>query len=199
MRYRFAAVLAAVILSAGPAAAHETKPAGPLRVAVGWSTEPPYAGLANAVEVTVTDAAGRPATDASLNVVVTFGPRSSSALPLAATPGTPGRYAVTLVPTRPGDYAFRVTGQAAGQAVDLNYTSREKMIEPVLSSGSAQFPSREPSAAELASRTQRLSSRVDSALADAARARLETKVVAVAALLALVLSVVSLRRRKTDA
>ncbi len=199
MRCRFVVLLACAWLFAGPAAAHETKAAGPVQVNAGWSSEPPYAGIANAVEVTVTDSSGGPVTDAALTVVVSFGPPSSGPLTLGAAPGAPGKYQAALIPTRPGDYGFRVSGQAAGQQLDLSYSSADKKIDRVLTAGTAQFPSRDPSAAELATRTQRLSTRLDSANAAVARARLETKVVAVVAGAALLVALLSARRRRASA
>ena len=55
--------------------AHVTRTVGPYTVTLGWVDEPPFAGVKNAVEIGVTDAAGNPVTDLGTapEVQVTFG------------------------------------------------------------------------------------------------------------------------------
>ena len=67
-------VLASVVPGAGTAVAHEEKRVGPLALEAGWLQEPAYAGLPNAVEVTL-NRGNAPVGKASLTVEVAFGAR----------------------------------------------------------------------------------------------------------------------------
>jgi len=95
-------------------------------------------------------------------------------LPLHAafgkTYGTPGEYDSALTPTRPGTYAFHLTGSIAGQNIDETFTSSEKTFSNVADAGAIQFPAKDPSNGELAAKLTNLDPRIASLQAAQAQA-----------------------------
>jgi hypothetical protein len=170
-----AALLAAV---PGSAQAHVTEQAGPLEVTLGWGDEPPLVGFENFVEVEVADGSGSPVGGPadSLEVEVSFGDRRL-ALPLEAGE-VPGTFAAVIVPTRPGTYAFHLTGEVDGQEIDLESTCSEQSFECVGPASDAQFPVADPSLGEVAEGLAREGPRVD----DAADTADGAKTIAIAAI-----------------
>ncbi|MDP8938234.1 MAG: hypothetical protein M3O23_10995 [Actinomycetota bacterium] len=161
--------LAAVLALAGatPAVGHEEAAVGGFRLAVGWGDEPAYTGVMNGVQVTISEAdSGAPVTDVgdSLKVEVIKG-SDRITLPLDANfgggSGTPGDYRARLTPTRPGTYTFRFFGTIRGQAVDQSFTSSQTTFDEVEDAASVQFPAKDPSTGQLATRVDRESSRLD--------------------------------------
>lgn len=156
--------LTAVLAVAGsvPAGAHEPRATGGFRFVVGWGDEPAYTGFKNSVQVTVSEASGgAPVTDLgdSLKVEVSKGSERTT-LPLEANfrvggAGTPGDYRAWLIPTRPGAYTFRLTGSVRGQAVDESFTSSPTTFDEVVDVAEIQFPAKDPSTGELATRIER--------------------------------------------
>ena len=128
-RGRMATAVVAVgiaLIAASPAWAHDTKPVGQLRISFGWGDEPPFTGVKNFVEVEVADAAGRPIADlhGEIRAEVSFGDQRVE-LPLVPDE-EPGRFSAALIPTRPGTYAFRITGNVRGRAVDVGATCSDR-------------------------------------------------------------------------
>lgn len=150
-----------------PALAHEERATGQLQFVVGWGDEPAYTGFKNSVQVTVSEADdGSPVTDlgGSLQVEVIKGAERIT-LPLEANfgvggSGTPGDYRAWLTPTRPGTYTMRLFGTVGGQAVDESFTSSETTFDEVQDVASIQFPAKDPSTGELATRMDREVSRL---------------------------------------
>ena len=159
------------VSGATAALAHEERTAGRIGFVIGWGEEPPYTGLKNSVEVRVFEADGTPITDlgnalkvevikgsekVTMSLEPTFGPAAS---------GAPGTYRAWLTPTRPGAYTFRLTGNLRGQAVDETFTSSPTTFDEVQEASSIQFPAKDPSPGQLATRLDReiprLSTRTD--------------------------------------
>src|SRR5439155_2089312 len=140
-RIAAAAAVAAVVLgAASPASAHEHRTVGRYELEVGWASEPTYAGVQNAVQVTITDAKGTPVDDLGdpgLTVTVSTGTATSDPLSLGLSfdpdsgEGTHGQFLAAVIPTRPGEYTFHVTGSIKGQAVDEKFTSGDTTFAPV--------------------------------------------------------------------
>jgi hypothetical protein len=178
------------VLTLAPAAtapAHVRKAAGALRVELGWADEPAYAGARNAVEVRVADRAGAPVADprAALRAEVRFG---AARRELALKPaGEPGAFAAAIVPTRPGVYAFHVTGALRSRQLDVAATCSERTFHCVESAGPLQFPLAEPSAGDLDRKLARTLARAERAEADAER----SQTLAIAALAASVLALLA--------
>lgn len=147
----------------GFATAHEERRVGKISVEVGWLQEPAYAGLPNAVEVSVREGA-EPSEDAVLTAVVFFGDPNSAtrtdALPLNPAAEAPGEYHAFVIPTRPGTYSFEIAGKVGGKKIDESFTSGEQSFEDVVSPGEAQFPEQDPTQGELAERLERIDARI---------------------------------------
>lgn len=156
-------------LSAGGAAAHVIEHAGTYTVALGWQHEPAYVGAQNAVQVIVTDGAGKAVTDLGaedLTVVVSTGGQQSAALTFdsgfdADTGlGTPGEYDAQLFPTSPGDYTFHLKGTIHGAKIDVTETSSDTTFNSVTGTTDVEFPVKLPSMAEVVTRLDRVDTRI---------------------------------------
>jgi hypothetical protein len=162
------------VAGAVPASAHEPRAAGPVRFVVGWGDEPAYTGFKNSVQVTITEAnGGTPITDVadSLKVEVTKG-SDTMTVPLVANFrvgafGTPGDYRAWLTPTRPGAYTFRITGTIHGQTVNESFSSSSTTFNDVEDVASIQFPAKDPTTGQIATRIDREVPRMGSAVREA--------------------------------
>ncbi len=164
------------LIVAVTALAHVQLQAGSYRIALGWASEPTYAGELNAIQVLVSDASGNAVTDlgpSDLQVVVSVAGQTSQPLTFAPAfdqaeaVGTPGDYRAPLIPTVPGDYTFHLTGTIHGQAVDATATSSDSTFDSVQDPSAVQFPNQVPTGAELATRIQSVDARVASAQSSA--------------------------------
>ncbi|HEX2053572.1 MAG TPA: hypothetical protein VHJ78_07615, partial [Actinomycetota bacterium] len=93
-----------------------------------------------------------------LKVEVSFGDQKTSPLALEPAFGSPGEYRANLIPTRGGDYTFRFFGTINGQPYDQSYTSGEQTFDSPRNPADVSFPAKDPTAGELASRIEQLSS-----------------------------------------
>ena len=184
--HRPARAMANAILAIGlaslatPVAAHIVKQVGPYTVALGWVHEPTYVGQLNAVQVVIKDARGNPVSDLSaddLKVVVSTAGQQSDPMALAPTfdedtgLGIPGDYEAPLIPTSPGDYTFHVTGTIHSTKIDETATSSDTTFDAAVDPGPIQFPGKLPQVSDIATRLERVDSRVQAQLtaADAAK------------------------------
>jgi hypothetical protein len=163
------AVLAALLVAPATALGHTVQHAGPYTLEIGWRIEPTYVAVPNAVSVTITDAAGKPVNDLGaddLHVVVTTANTPSPDLSFEPgfdpeeLEGPLGEYDAAIVPTAPGDFTFHITGSIHGQKVDVTVSSGDETFDPVKESTNLQFPTKLPSVAEVATRLDRIDSRV---------------------------------------
>src|SRR5215213_5284852 len=168
-------LMAALTLTgAAPVSAHEPRTEGGLRFVVGWGDEPAYTGFKNSVQVTITEVSGGAAvTDIgdSLRVEIIKGSEKMTA-PLVANFrvgafGTPGDYRAWLTPTRPGSYTFRVNGSIRGQNVDQSFSSSPTTFNEVEDVANIQFPAKDPTTGQLATRVDREVPRLEAAVAEA--------------------------------
>jgi hypothetical protein len=164
MRVTMAALAAATLASfPSTALAHEEVKVGKVALEVGWVQEPAFAGLPNAVEVSVRRGAAS-VRNAALTAVVVFGDPDSTtrtdALPLDPVADAPGEYRAFVIPTRPGTYTFEITGKVGGKRIDETFTSGEKSFDEVLNPGEAQFPEQDPTQGEIAERLERIDARI---------------------------------------
>jgi len=192
--------LALPLVILNTATAHEEWKVGSYQLAVGWADEPTFVGFKNAVEVLLKDAKGKPVLNLgdTLKVEVIFGDQKSGLLPFEPAFdveegfGTPGDYQASLIPTRPGTYTFHFVGSIKGQKVDQTFTSSEKTFDSPRAPSEVEFPAKDPSTADLASRVERLSPRVDTAQAAATAGQAAAAQARVLSVVAVVLGVVSL-------
>lgn len=145
---------------AGSALAHERRKVGPVQMVVGWLNEPAYAGFLNAVQLRVSDETG-PITDVgdALKVEVTFGNQKVGPLAMAAAFGSSGGYRSAMVPTRPGTCTFRFVDTVKGQQIDQSFTSSERTFDSPKETADIEFPVKDPSRGQLASRADRIEPR----------------------------------------
>lgn len=165
---------------------------------MGWGEEPPRVGAANSVEVTVTDRHGDPVEvpAGALSAEVVYG-SAAVTLPLNPTP-VPGKVEARLTPTRPGTYAFNVSGSIDGQPLDVGATCSESTFECVETAAATEFPVSDPSAGELAQRLSSEADRVEEAGDRADGARTLALVALAVAAAALATSIWAARRRGGD-
>jgi hypothetical protein len=191
--------VAALLALAGPAGAHVERSSGPFRLTLGWVDEPPLSGEANAVEVGVSGAGGGPlAVPAGALSVEVSSAGATTTLPLVPADEGDGLRAV-IVPTRPGTYAFHVTGTIRGKPVDARAACGGATFDCVTDASEVQFPAKDPSPGEVAQRLERELPRAEAAADDADSARTLAVVALVVAVLSLTLAIVMgvrLRRRR---
>jgi len=159
-----------VLGATAPAFAHVEKAVGKYKLTVGWGDEPVYSGFRNSVQVIVADSKGKPVADLgdSLKVTVSFSGQTVS-LPLETTfdpdsgEGTPGDYRAWFIPTRPGDYTFTFTGSIHGQKVNQSFSSSPTTFDTVKAPSDVEFPAKDPSNGDLATRLVAVDGRVSAA------------------------------------
>jgi hypothetical protein len=164
MRAALAALIGAAALSfPGLASAHEEKQVGKVTLEIGWAQEPAFAGLPNAVQLSLR-MGEEPVEKAALTAVVVFGEPDATTrtdpLPLDPVAGAPGEYRAFVIPTRPGTYTFEITGKVGGKNIDETFTSGKQTFDEVLNPGEAQFPEQDPTQGELAERLERIDARI---------------------------------------
>lgn len=173
MRRLAAAIGLMLVTATGAIDAHDKHPAGRFQLTIGWQDEPAFTGSKNAVSVAIADARGGPAPDlagAALSVEVSFGD-ARVVLPLNPVWGRPGEFRAWLIPTRPGTYAFHITGRIKDQTVDVQSTCSEKTFNCVSDASELQFPAKDPSTGQLADSVSRALPRADRAVSAASSAR----------------------------
>ena len=188
-----AATAALTIVPAAPAFAHVEETQGDITIAVGFATEPAYAGQPNAVQLLVSRNE-QPVTDLApgdLTAEIVFGGQTTT---VAANPefevgewGTPGDYRAPFIPTQPGTYTFHVTGSVDGTDVDFSTTSGPKTFSDVVDPAEAMFPPVEaPSSADLAAKISAEAARTTGRGLGAERRRHRPELAIAAAIVAIV-------------
>jgi hypothetical protein len=206
--------LAAIVVPAAPAAAHEQRDVGDLSLVVGWSGEPTYAGFLNEVQLIISRRAagggeeGPPVEDADIQVEVLFGgedaEQATQPLPLEPAFDTPGEYLAPIIPSRPGTYSFHFTGTAGGQEIDEVFTSGPDTFSDVEVPADISFPAQDPTAGDLAravaetqSDAREMRAVVEDAESQASSARTMALVGIVVGVLGLIVAGVALVRRRS--
>lgn len=166
-----AACAGLVLLTAGPASAHEGRQVGDVVMVVGWGSEPTYAGYLNSAAVRFSEPGpteeeeGPPISDADVEVEVLFGDETSGTttgpLPMEEAFSEPGLFEADMIPTRPGTYTYVITGTVAGQEINEVFTSSEDTFSDVSVPGDIQFPEKDPTAGELAQAVEQLNAEAD--------------------------------------
>jgi hypothetical protein len=195
-----------LVFSPAAASAHQEFTIGPVHLAVGFGTEPAYAGQLNSVQILAEDQ-GKPVTDLAtpLMVDVSFGSASQS---FTVEPdfevgefGTPGDYRAWFFPTQVGSYTFHVTGTIGGRKIDVTATSGPKTFSDVLDPAEAQFPpTNAPTDQELAAKLDRETPRLASAASAASDAAAQARTIGVIGIvvgaIGLIVAAVALTRRR---
>jgi hypothetical protein len=201
-------------LLAAPASAHEERTVGKYHFVVGFGDEPTYAGEKNSVILLLSDANDKPVTDLTDTLKVAVSTGSAEPLNLSMEPnfevgefGTPGDYRAWFIPTAPGSYSFHFTGTIKGQKVDQTFKSGPTTFDEVKDPAEIQYPVKQPTGGQLATRADRETARVNAALtaerdqanSDAASARTLAIIGLVVGALGLVVGVVALMRGRRSA
>ena len=155
-----------------PVLGHERLVVGRFRLTIGWGEEPPFTGSKNFVAVAVSDAAGAPVTDSggSLAVEVSFGDQRL-VFSLQPAAERKGEFRAWLVPTRAGTYTFHITGKLRNQMIDTKATCSDSTFECVTDIAEIEFPTKDPSAGQLAERISREVPRAERAIEKATTAQ----------------------------
>jgi hypothetical protein len=211
-----AATMAALLvpLLAAPASAHEERTVGKYHFVVGFGDEPTYAGEKNSVILLLSDANDKPVTDLTDTLKVAVSTGTAEPLNLSMEPnfevgefGTPGDYRAWFIPTTPGAYSFHFTGSIKGQRVDQTFKSGPTTFDEAKDPAEIQYPVKQPTGGQLATRADRETARIDTALAaerdqaksDAASARTLAIIGLVVGALGLVAAVAALARGRRPA
>jgi hypothetical protein len=154
--------IALVLTAIGtPAAlAHEERTVGKYHFAVGFGSEPAYAGYPNSAQLLLADASDKPVTDLGDTVKVQVR-QGTAQTTLSLEPdfevgefGTPGDYRAWFIPTAAGAYTFHFTGTIHGQRISQSFTSSPTTFDVVQDATGVEFPAKAPT-------TQQLSQRID--------------------------------------
>jgi hypothetical protein len=211
-----ASTLAALLvpLFAAPASAHEERTVGKYHFVVGFGDEPTYAGEKNSVILLLSDAKDKPVTDLTDTLKVAVSTGSAEPLNLSMEPnfevgefGTPGDYRAWFIPTTPGAYTFRFTGTIKGQKIDQTFKSGPTTFDEAKDPAEIQYPVKQPTGGQLATRADRETARVDAALtaerdqanSDAASARTLAVIGLIVGALGLIAAIVALARVRRPA
>jgi len=206
-----AATLAGLLipLLAGPASAHEERRVGKYHFVVGFGDEPTYAGEKNSVILLLSDANDKPVTDLTDTLKVAVSTGSAEPLQLSMEPnfevgefGTPGDYRAWFIPTTPGAYSFHFTGSIKGQKVDQTFKSGPTTFDEAKDPAEIQYPVKQPTGGQLATRADRETARINAALTeernqakdDAASARTLAIIGLIVGALGLIAAIVALTR-----
>jgi hypothetical protein len=156
----FAIVVSSFGINSNVALGHERRVVGPYTFVVGWLNEPAYVNAINSLDLTVTETNGGKAIeglDKTLKADLTFGGiTSAQPLTLAARFGMPGHYSGYVLPTRVGDYTFRITGTVGATNVDEKFESGPGRFGSIESTDPLQYPQKLVSNTDLAARLDQL-------------------------------------------
>ncbi len=156
-------LLLATVALPGTASAHETRElaGGKYQAVVGFLDEPAVENQMNGLDLTVTSKTeqvdGKPkpieGLEKTLQAQVIYGGGAQTMdLTVERRFGQPGKYAAHFMPTRPGDYTFRVYGEIEGQRIDERFSSSPTTFSSVEPLAELQFPQQVSVPADLQSR-----------------------------------------------
>ncbi|MEX2274222.1 MAG: hypothetical protein WEA10_01460 [Actinomycetota bacterium] len=191
-----------------PAWAHEDRGIGDHEFVVGFGTEPAYSGFPNSVQMVISHHDGEPVNEieGKLQAEVTLGETSETyEFEPNFVPGVfgeQGDYRAWFVPSRSGQYTFRVFGTMEGEKVDEEFTSGPDTFSDVVDTSAASFPVQDPSTGELAEKTDRENTRLEAQVAtaqdDASSARTVGMIGIIVGAAGLILAGVALTRRRKN-
>lgn len=159
-------VVASLLLSSGPANAHERRNVGPYQFVVGWLNEPAFAGQLNAATVRISDTRENPAKaveglEKALRIEVVQGGLAPFTGSVRAVFGQPGLYALDMYPTVAGQYRYKVTGTIGSTSVNETFESGPTTFNDVQETSPLQYPSKVPTGDDLTTRLAGIQSSID--------------------------------------
>lgn len=151
----------AILTVPGSASAHEKRQVGKYTFEVGWAIEPTLVNNANSLFLKVEETqSGQVVKDLEKTLkaeIIVGGGAKKRELPLELSDEEPGVYQSPVIPTRAGDYAFRLFGTINGQTVNETFESGPRTFESVEDVSELQFP-------DIVSGSESGSGRADTAL-----------------------------------
>jgi hypothetical protein len=141
----------ALVLVAAPVLAHEGREVGDYRIIFGWRIEPAYAGVFNGPELIIahrTNGTPLEGAEQTAQLSVTFG-QAAMQLRLYPVPNEPGHYSADMIPSRPGDYEFHLTGKLGDADVHEVFNSVDGEFSPVELATDIVFPPAQDAAIEV--------------------------------------------------
>lgn len=152
----FAALLAAGGLAPAALDAHEQREIadGQYHVVVGFLNEPAVQGELNgiSVRISVNDPEATPAAEGEeverapvegLETSLTFEiiyEDQTAELPVETVFRDPGHYVAYVIPTEPGVYSFRISGEIDGVAIEETFTAGPETFSEVAPRADLEFP-----------------------------------------------------------
>ena len=201
-----ALALLTMVILAVPAWAHEGRGVGDHEFVVGFGTEPAYSGFPNSVQLLISHHDGEPVNEieGKLQVEIVFGDASQTydfePNFVPGEFGEEGDYRAWFIPSRSGQYTFRIFGTMEGEKVNETFTSGPDTFGDVEDTSTASFPVQDPSTGELAAKAERdntrLTAEVATAQDDASSARTVGMIGIVVGAVGLVLAGVALATRR---
>ncbi|HEU5012939.1 MAG TPA: hypothetical protein VFT66_10370 [Roseiflexaceae bacterium] len=158
MKHRFRQVSVSLLLvlivsamTAGVASAHGHTEVGNYELVIGFHNEPAYQGEPNGLDLFVTNKQTGEKINGledTLKAEIIFG---GSKKELTITPqfGQDGAYTAYILPTKEGDYTWRIFGTIQDTPVDVSMTSSPTTFGSVEAKSAVAFPEAEVSAADL--------------------------------------------------
>lgn len=149
-----AATMIGLLLASLPAlaSAHESRQLGKYQLVVGFMVEPAVEGVKNGVDLRVTNTENNQPVEGvekTLKVELIY-KGTSRVMDLRTLFRDPGHYTADLIPTAPGQYAFRFFGAIEGLQVNERFESGPGRFGDVGSSAELQFPEVLPELREMA-------------------------------------------------
>jgi hypothetical protein len=136
--------LAALLSASAAVSAHEGREVGEYELNVGFLNEPAYEGGPNAALIRIAhheDDEPVSGIEDNIKVEVTHMPTGmKKTFALTESRGAPGQYVANFIPTSPGTYVFRFTGDINGTKVDESFTSGAGTFDDVRPARELQFP-----------------------------------------------------------
>jgi hypothetical protein len=176
-KHLFVLIIVALLgLIIGTVAAHEGREVGEYELVFGWRVEPALAGYPNGPELYISlhgeheeeeadhehedEVNPMEGVEVALQVEVTFGP-SSRTMEMRPAFGEIGHYVADMIPTRPGDYSFRVFGTIGDAEIDEVFTSADGSFSSVEPASDVTFPDELPSVVDLLARIAELEAQIE--------------------------------------
>lgn len=147
-----------------PVLAHGHTEVGPYALTFGWQVEPAYVGVLNGPELTIVmhddESQKVEGAETTLNLEVQFGGQTKT-LKLQPAWNDPGHYVASLIPTRAGDYVFKLTGKIGDTDVDLTFDSAEGEFSSIEPLGDVLFPDTNADIASLQAQIDQLKAEIE--------------------------------------
>ena len=177
------ALLSGLMLLTGSILAHEGREIGEFELVFGWRNEPALVGYPNGPELFIRvheeehehedesedheheEANPLEAMEISLQVEISFGPATVTRN-LRQDFSDPTHFIADLIPTRPGDYSFRVFGTIADAEIDEVFTSADGEFSSVEPASDMTFPDELPSIIDLLERIAELEAQIEALQGD---------------------------------